>query len=114
MLRERQNKVEFFGHTHVTGVFSDRDTLLDWLDDNRVQIPACLACVVAVGAVGQPNHPIDRRACWVLWDPDERLVEFRKTEYDRLQAARNVVDTGLPMESAEKLLTDSEFALFRS
>lgn len=114
LLRERQNKVGFFGHTHVTGIFSDRDGLLDWLDDSRVQIPACLACVVMTGAVGQPNHPTDRRACWVLWDADERLVEFHKTEYDRIQAARNIVNAGLPMESAEKLLTDDDLSLFQS
>ena len=114
LLRERQNKVGFFGHTHETGIFSDRDWLLDWLSDNRVQIPACLAGVVMVGAVGQPKDPTDRRACWVLWDPDERLVEFRKTEYDRLQTARNIVTAGLPVESVEKLLTDDELSLFRS
>jgi hypothetical protein len=68
-------KVGFFGHTHDTGIFSDRDGLLEWLDDSRVKIPACLACAVMVGAVGQSRHPTDRRACWVLWDPEERVVE---------------------------------------
>ena len=116
LLRERDTEgmVGFFGHTHETGIFSDRDELLDWRDDSRVQIPACLACAVTVGAVGQSRHPTDRRACWVLWDPEERVVEFRKTEYQRLQAAQDIVKAGLPMESAGRLLTDQEMAFLES
>ena len=91
LLREREDKVGFFGHTHAAGIFSDRDDLLDWLDDDRVKIPACLACVVTVGAVGQQSHPTDRRACWVLWNPDERVVEFRKTAYNRHQAEMDMM-----------------------
>jgi predicted phosphodiesterase len=116
LLRERDTEgmVGFFGHTHETGVFSDRDELLEWHDDSRVQIPACLACAVTVGAVGQPRHPTDRRACWVLWDPDERVVEFHKTEYQRLQAAQDIGRAGLPMESAGRLLTDAEMTFLES
>ncbi len=105
--------VGFFGHTHETGIFSDRDALLEWRDDSRVQIPACLACAVTVGAVGQPRHPTDRRACWVLWDPDERVAEFRKTDYSRIRAAQDIVKAGLPMESAGRLLTDAEMAVLQ-
>ncbi len=60
--------------------------------------------------MGQPRHPTDRRACWVLWDPTERVAEFRKTEYKRLQAAQDIARAGLPMESAGRLLTDQESA----
>ena len=111
LLRERKDKVGFFGHTHETGIFSDRDELLEWLDVSRVKIPACLACAVMVGAVGQPRHPTDYRACWVLWDPDERVVEFRKTQYSGLQAELDRVRAGLSVEAAGKLLTDGEGAL---
>jgi hypothetical protein len=47
----------------------------------------------------------------VLWDPDERVVEFRKTEYSRLQAELDMVRAGLPVESASRLLTGEEIAL---
>ena len=50
--------------------------------------------------VCQPRHPSDRRACWVLWDLEERVVESRKTEYDRLQAEMDMVRAGLPVEAA--------------
>ena len=61
--------------------------------------------------MGQPWHPTDRRATWVLWDSIESVVEFRKTEYNRLEAAKDILDAGLPLESALGLLTDEEVSL---
>ena len=58
------------------------------LDSTRFHIPEKVPCAVMVGSVGQPLPETDLRAAWVLWDPVERVVEFRKTDYDRLQAAR--------------------------
>ena len=65
-------------------IFPDAPDALEWLDATRVKIPEAMACVVMVGSVGQPRHPTDRRAAWVIWDPAERVVDFRKTGYDRL------------------------------
>jgi len=66
---------------------------------------------VMVGAVGQPRHDTDRRAAWVLWDSADRVVEFRKTEYNRIVAAQQLVKAGLPIGSALRLLTDLEWQL---
>ncbi len=38
----------------------------------------------------------------MLWDLDERVVEFRNTEYSRLQAELDMV------RAASRLLTDKE------
>ena len=83
---------------------------LEWLDETRVRIPPVLACVVTVGSVGQPRHGTEHRAAWVLWDSDEYVVDFRKTDYNRLQAAQDIATVGLPLESALRLLTDEEAA----
>lgn len=111
LLRAGKNKVGFFGHTHVAGVFSGGHQALEWLDETRVRIPPGVACAVTVGAVGQPRHPTDRRAGWALWNPVESVVEFRRTGYDRLQAAHDILDAGLPLESGLRLLTETELAL---
>lgn len=111
ILRKEKIKVGFFGHTHEIGVFSEGPEALEWLDETTVRIPSGLACSVTIGAVGQPRHKTDRRAAWVLWDPDQQVVEFRKTDYDRLQAAHDILNAGLPLESAMRLLTDEELAL---
>ena len=114
ILREEKIKVGFFGHTHVADIFAEDGEALEWLDGTRMHIPSGLACAVTVGAVGQPRHETDRRAAWVLWDPTEAVVEFRKTEYNRLKAAQDIVKAGLPLESAMRLLTDEETAFLSS
>jgi predicted phosphodiesterase len=114
ILRKEKSKVGFFGHTHVPGIFAEDTDALEWLDEERVRIPAGIACAVTVGAVGRPRHATDRRAAWVLWDSEAGVVEFKKTDYNRLQAAHDIVLAVLPMESALELLTAVEVAeLFR-
>jgi hypothetical protein len=114
ILRQEESRVGFFGHTHEQGIFADVFDALEWSDATRVCIPAGMACAVTVGSVGQPRHETDRRACWVLWDPTTRVVEFRKTEYKRLEAAQQIAKVGLPMASALRLLTDPERAFLGS
>lgn len=111
ILRKEKIKIGFFGHTHLADIFTDDHESLEWLNETRVKIPPGIPCAVTVGAVGQPRHPTDRRATWVLWDPVDGVVEFRKTEYDRIQAARDILSAGLPLESAMRLLSDEEVAL---
>lgn len=111
ILRSAHHKVGFFGHTHVQEVFPDLPGELEWLDESRFKIPAGLACAVMVGSVGQPRHETDRRACWVLWDSTENIVEFRKTTYDRVAAAKSILEGGLPLESAVRLLMEHEIAI---
>ena len=112
--QERHSRVGFFGHTHEQGIFPDAPDALEWLDATRVKIPEAMACVVMVGSVGQPRHETDRRAAWVLWDSEAGAVEFRKTEYNRLEAAQQIAKAGLPMASAMRLLTDPEWAFLES
>lgn len=102
-------KVGFFGHTHKQEVFHHPKTKLTWGNETTFTIPAGQPCVVMVGSVGQPRSKDDRRACWVLWDPDTRRVELRKTEYNRIQAAKDIAKAGLPLESALRLINPEEF-----
>jgi hypothetical protein len=43
----------------------------------------------------------------------EWLVEFRKTDYNRIQAADDIAKAGLPMESALRLLTKEDEKVLR-
>jgi hypothetical protein len=62
--------------------------------------------------VGQPREEGNRKASWALWDPEHRIVEFRRTDYDRLKAARAIVDAGLPIDAAIRLLEPEEMQIF--
>lgn len=110
MLGGESGLAGFFGHTHIQEVFPDPIRGVEWLDGARFHIPAGVPCVVMVGSVGQPRHASDRRAAWVLWDAEQRIVELRKTNYPRLQAAKDIKLAGLPLESAMKLLSQEEAA----
>ena len=105
ILRGHKRHVAFVGHTHKQKIFPDlqSDLKLEQLDENTYHIPQGLATVVSVGSVGRPRGDSDTRAAWALWDPMQRTVEFRRTEYDAATAAKDILDAGLPAQSAKIL-----------
>jgi predicted phosphodiesterase len=109
-LSRMEIKLGFFGHTHVPNIFAEDASKLEWINDSTVRIPGDMACAVTVGSCGQPRTRDDLRACWALWNPEERIVEFRRTEYNRIKAAQDAAKAGLPLEAASRVLTDAEFA----
>ena len=56
------------------------------------------------GSVGQPRDG-DPRAAYVLYDPDARVVEYRRAEYDVREAQRKIRAAGLPEILALRLET---------
>jgi diadenosine tetraphosphatase ApaH/serine/threonine PP2A family protein phosphatase len=54
------------------------------------------------GSVGQPRDN-DPRASWMLWDSEQRVVTFQRTEYDVRAAQRKILDAGLPEILATRL-----------
>lgn len=111
ILQSGRTRLGFFGHTHRPGIFTREPGALEWLDAHRVRIPLELPCAVIAGAVGWPGPDGDLGAHWILWDSDERIVGFRNTPYDRLRAARDIRNAGLPLASALTLLNEEEKAL---
>jgi diadenosine tetraphosphatase ApaH/serine/threonine PP2A family protein phosphatase len=106
IIRGRMRHVAFVGHTHVQRIFPDleSDLKLEQIDERTCRIPQGLATVATVGAVGQPRgDDFDSRAAWAVWDPVERSLEFRRTEYDVAAAAEAILNAGLPEESAQRL-----------
>lgn len=105
LMREQGQTVGFFGHTHRQRWFADPAAKGSPEEQGlgRLWVPEDAVCSVVVGSVGQPRDG-DGRASWVVWDPVARLVEFRRTEYPVLEAARAILAAGLPLHSALRLL----------
>jgi diadenosine tetraphosphatase ApaH/serine/threonine PP2A family protein phosphatase len=97
--------IGFFGHSHLTRLFFDksRPARPRWVDRTRIQIPSDGRCALTVGSVGQPRDG-DTNASWVIWDSDALIVELKRTPYPQIEAARAILETGLPAHSARRLL----------
>jgi diadenosine tetraphosphatase ApaH/serine/threonine PP2A family protein phosphatase len=108
LLEKCPEPVGFFGHTHLQEVYPNAAEGVEWMGEQRFRIKKGMPCVVMVGSVGQNRHESDRRACWALWHPDTRIVEFRQVEYDRKEAARKILEAGLPKNGALRLLAKGE------
>lgn len=104
VMENRDLKLGFFGHVHVLNAFSKPGIEIKH-DKDLYEIDPEQPTVVTVGSVGQPREDRDdNRATWVMFDTDNCTVEFRRTEYDTIRAAKMILDAGLPKSSAARLL----------
>lgn len=98
-------QLTFFGHTHIQGGF-----LLARRAARRIapvgvfELEGDHFYLVNPGAVGQPRDG-DWRAAYAIYSPAERLVEYRRVEYDVDQAASKIRAAGLPSALAARLYT---------
>ncbi|MGI8988190.1 MAG: metallophosphoesterase family protein [Bryobacteraceae bacterium] len=100
----------FFGHTHLQGGFM-------WCRQNVQAIgkphpprqsqmlldldPDC-AYLVNPGSIGQPRDG-DSRASYVLFDPSDGFLFYRRVSYDIETAQRKIRNAGLPELLAKRL-----------
>ena len=91
----------FFGHTHCPGIFSS-DGLYTVDDDSRFYLGEEKIFFVNPGSVGQPRDG-DPRAAFGLLDTETQEFELIRVDYPVEQAARRVIDSGLPSFLAERL-----------
>jgi len=109
LLEKKRYGIGFFGHTHQQTHFTHRSAagvMAKRVDHSRIHLPEGTVCAVMVGSVGQPRDA-DDRAAWVIWDTDTRVVEFKRTAYPALEAARQILEARLPESSALRLLDDA-------
>jgi diadenosine tetraphosphatase ApaH/serine/threonine PP2A family protein phosphatase len=104
-----ERQVSFFGHTHLQGGFLCHRNGVKRLarpegEESRmvVELERDALYLINPGSVGQPRDG-DPRAGYVIYDPDSRLVEFRRVPYDVRAAQAKIRDAGLPELLAERL-----------
>jgi diadenosine tetraphosphatase ApaH/serine/threonine PP2A family protein phosphatase len=70
-----------------------------------MRLPAAIGSLLLCQApVGQPRGG-GPRAAYVVYDPGERYVEFRRVAYDVRKAQAKILKAGLPDLLAERLDT---------
>ncbi len=95
--------VTFIGHSHLCKAFAyDRSGEVSEMNGQRLELDAERKYVVSVGSVGQPRD-YDNRACFVTYDTDARVVEYRRVAYDIEAAAQRIFDADLAMNFGKRL-----------
>lgn len=98
--------VTFFGHTHVTSLFSlgERSIGVRQLsgETGTVALDPGGRYLVNPGSIGQPRDG-DPRASYMIYDSDRRVVRWYRTEYPVAAAQTRIRKAGLPPLLAERL-----------
>ena len=98
--------ISFNGHTHVPLVWEENpETFLCRLlkpSEKSTRLNAKKRYSVNVGSVGQPRDD-DPRACYVLYDFEQRLLIHRRVPYNIPRAQARFEKAGLPAHNASRL-----------
>lgn len=102
--REQKTPVAFCGHTHRPVVwYLDNEQPLDTLRPRaRMKLDQPGRYLVNVGSVGQVRDG-DPRACYVIYEPEKRVLNYRRVEYNIATAQREILAAGLPPFLAMRL-----------
>ena len=76
-------EIVFYGHTHVPAVWIMRGKRIRCFSpgEDLIRLKPGTRYMINVGSVGQPRDD-DPRACYVIFDPDKKVVRFRRIPYD--------------------------------
>lgn len=92
----------FYGHTHVPIMFEKFGDVKEGARYTRVELKPGRKYLFNAGSVGQPRDG-DPRAAFVTFDPDEKVVELHRVEYDIQVCQKKILDAGLPERLALRL-----------
>jgi len=92
----------FVGHTHIPLVYRMNNEGIRMLFDEKIKLEAGSRYIVNTGSVGQPRNE-DNRACAVLYDNEEKTIEYIKLGYDIEKAQEKILTAHLPAFLAERL-----------
>ena len=104
-----ERDITFFGHTHVQGGFAMHRGRVGVLygplrdeEEAALDLDPDDAYLINPGSIGQPRDR-DPRAAYVLYDPADRCVFFRREPYDIANVQAKIRSAGLPDLLADRL-----------
>lgn len=94
----------FYGHTHEPGVFTeDMKFYTPKALMSRAKLIEGKKYMINVGSVGQPRDR-DPRACYLVFDKDTNIIEYRRVEYDYRKTMEKIrAIKEIPVKFAERL-----------
>jgi diadenosine tetraphosphatase ApaH/serine/threonine PP2A family protein phosphatase len=64
-------------------------------DGTEVRLEEGFRYLINVGSVGQPRDG-DPRACYVLFQPELRLISYHRVQYPLIEVQEKMAEVGLP------------------
>ena len=98
----QKTPVYFHGHTHCPMIYEKSMNGVFRIDAQDFTLPMGRKYFINVGSVGQPRDG-DPRATYVIFDPKERTVRYRRLAYDIEAAQERIRLAGLPERLAARL-----------
>ena len=98
----QKTPVCFHGHTHCPMIYEKSMNGVFRIDAQDFTLPIGRKYFINVGSVGQPRDG-DPRATYVIFDPKERKVRYRRLAYDIEAAQERIRLAGLPERLAARL-----------
>lgn len=106
-------RICFNGHSHAPVVFvsgagetdDEAERAVEMViprDGCRLEVEGDRRYLVNVGSVGQPRDG-DPRACYVIYNPEEGLITYRRVEYPVAEVQLKMEEEGLPEFLAGRL-----------
>ena len=98
--------ISFNGHTHVPSIWEENPKTFACRllkpSEKPTRLEAKKRYSVNVGSVGQPRDD-DPRACYVLYDFEQRLLIHRRVSYDITRARARFEKAGLPARNGSRI-----------
>lgn len=92
----------FCGHTHVPKVFIKDRSVSEMPKMPKLMIKKGARYLINVGSVGQPRDR-DPRASYVIYTPEQSIVEFRRINYNIELTQKKILDAKLPEPLAMRI-----------
>lgn len=100
-LNQIPHRLVFVGHSHIPVVFSyNKGSFVE----SRIQLDLEKdRYIINVGSIGQPRDG-DPRSCFVIYDDQQKSIEYIRLEYPVKKTYQEIIDNKLPPFLAMRLL----------
>lgn len=97
-----KRQVSFIGHSHLPGVFFEENYQIGYSLEQKIVLKPKVKYIVNAGSIGQPRDG-NWRSSLVIFDSEEKSIEFKRIEYDVELAQKKIIRAGLPERLASRL-----------